>query len=50
MPTSNNENWKKIAEFEDIWNFPHCIGAIDGKHVAIEVKYFENIFINMKKC
>jgi len=42
MPTPNNENWKKIAdEFEDIWNFSHCIGATDGKHVAIEVKYFE---------
>ena len=30
------EHWKSIAAgFRDIWNFPHCIGAIDGKHVVL---------------
>ena len=30
-------DWKAISkEFENLWNFPHCIGTIDGKHVAIE--------------
>lgn len=35
MPDSVEE-WKKIAEeFETRWNFPHCLGAVDGKHVRI---------------
>ena len=35
-PTSANE-WRKIAEgiFHE-WNFPNCLGALDGKHIAIE--------------
>lgn len=32
------EDWKEIAnDFANKWNFPHCIGAIDGKHVVIQV-------------
>ena len=34
-PTSCPE-WLQIAEdFERMWQFPNCIGAIDGKHVVI---------------
>ncbi|XP_044741064.1 protein ALP1-like [Chrysoperla carnea] len=33
----NTADWLKIANgFEEQWQFPHCIGAIDGKHVRIQ--------------
>lgn len=36
MPTSETE-WKNTAKmFEEKWNFSHCVGAMDGKHVAVE--------------
>ncbi|CAM1291997.1 Uncharacterised protein r2_g114 [Pycnogonum litorale] len=35
IPNSETD-WKQIAcEFESLWNFPHCLGAVDGKHVEI---------------
>ena len=31
------EDWKNISRgFEETWNFAHCIGAVDGKHVATQ--------------
>lgn len=36
-PPMSKEEWLRIEnEFEDTWNFTHCIGAIDGKHIAME--------------
>ena len=35
MPQTQVE-WEKIAEeFHTKWNYPFCIGALDGKHIAI---------------
>ena len=34
-PTTEAE-WREVAElFQRRWNFPHCLGALDGKHVAV---------------
>ena len=36
-PPSNESEWKTIAEnMHKEWNFPHCLGALDGKHVRID--------------
>lgn len=33
---ATEEEWFEVARgFELRWNFPHCLGAIDGKHVSI---------------
>lgn len=35
MPDTEEE-WRKIAkDFEERWQFPNCLGAIDGKHIRI---------------
>lgn len=35
LPTTAEE-WKRVSDdFRQVWNFPHCLGSIDGKHVEI---------------
>lgn len=35
MPSSESD-WEQIAKkFDESWNFPNCIGAVDGKHVIM---------------
>lgn len=36
MPT-NSEEWLEIEQsWNEIWNFPHCVGALDGKHIVLQ--------------
>ena len=35
FPTTEEEWLEIAADFEKKWQFPHCLGAIDGKHVRI---------------
>lgn len=39
LPASlTTEEWLRIShDFARIWHFPNCIGAIDGKHIVIQV-------------
>ena len=35
FPPTTEQDWRQLAdEWYQRWNFPHTIGAIDGKHVA----------------
>ncbi|CAH1990031.1 unnamed protein product [Acanthoscelides obtectus] len=44
------DGWKKIArDFEVLWNYPHCIGACDGKHIVLQnPKNSGSLFYNYK--
>ena len=47
---SKPEEWKMIAEeFWNIWNFPICCGAIDGKHLVMQcTPGARSAFVNYK--
>ena len=41
QPPSAKSDWEKISDdFLEFWNIPHCIGAIDWKHVAMRKPAF----------
>ena len=36
-PPKTSEEWKQLSVgFERLWNFPHCLRAIDGKHIQMQ--------------
>lgn len=41
LPVPSLELWKNIAaRYDLLWQLPHCLGSIDGKHICI--KKFNN--------
>jgi hypothetical protein len=51
IPVPTEDMWKSIEkEFYLKWNFPNCIGVLDGKHVVTEVPPNSgSLFFNYKK-
>ncbi|XP_076549178.1 uncharacterized protein LOC143306597 [Osmia lignaria lignaria] len=46
--TETGTEWLKIAQqYNDTWNFPHCIGSIDGKSIQ-SPKHSGSDYINYK--
>lgn len=40
MPVPTLDGYKHIAEdFQRLWNFPHCVGCIDGKHIRLQCPF-----------
>lgn len=50
MALPTKEDWLKIAQdFDNMWHFPNCIGALDGKHVVIQAPNNSgSLFFNYK--
>ena len=37
LPMMTRDRWTAVADrFMDKWQFPNCLGAIDGKHVRVQ--------------
>ena len=49
-PPASVDDWKNIsADFNELWNMPHCLGALDGKHVRIrKPASFGSLWYNYK--
>lgn len=46
--TPSVDQWLRVAaEFESMWDFPHCLGAVDGLHVHAKVSMFHQLNVKV---
>lgn len=38
VPNTRKERENIANQYEEKWNFPNCIAAMDGKHIALNVQ------------
>lgn len=50
MQIPSKEDFLKTAEdYYNLWNFPHCLGAIDSKHIRVNSpKHSGSVYYNYK--
>lgn len=48
---SSQQEWLDVAKgFKERWDFPHCLGALDGKHVSLQAPHHSgSLYYNYKK-
>lgn len=51
LPTPAKEDYVAISNmFLEKWSLPHCVGAIDGKHISIQAPHHSgSLYFNYKK-
>ena len=49
VPSSEQERLQIAKQFEEKWNFPNCLGAIDGKHITLQTRDLIIITINTRE-
>jgi hypothetical protein len=37
MPVPTQQKWREVSQrYQELWNLPNCMGAIDGKHIRVK--------------
>lgn len=51
LPAMKKNQWERVAkEFQEKWQFPNLLGAIDGKHIRIKAPINSgSLYFNYKK-